>query len=245
MSISRDVFLYWAVFQLTVGWIGTDAFTTPLSTTAFHQSSTAVRPTTTTSLYMNKKKSSKKKTKKASPTKSQGFGGGGGGGGSAAAAIANDEEIAVFGRGDPFYNFKFAGGVVPGIQTPQKVVNVDKTKIIVPDYAADGIPKKGKAGNLLPWIIEVKTPEEIVKMRAAGKLAREVLDMAGRAVQVGVSTDEIDQLVHDYVIKVRWKTSSFQTLALLVLFVVSRCVVVSNLFVLFLSALNKPGRLPT
>ena len=204
MSISRDVFLYWAVFQLTVGWIGTDAFTTPLSTTAFHQSSTAVRPTSTTSLYMNKKKSSKKKTKKASPTKSQGFGGGGGGGGSAAAAIANDEEIAVFGRGDPFYNFKFAGGVVPGIQTPQKVVNVDKTKIIVPDYAADGIPKKGKAGNLLPWIIEVKTPEEIVKMRAAGKLAREVLDMAGRAVQVGVSTDEIDQLVHDYVIKVRW-----------------------------------------
>jgi methionyl aminopeptidase len=54
----------------------------------------------------------------------------------------------------------------------------------------------------LPWIIEVKTPEEIEKMRAAGRVAREVLDCAGRAVRPGITTDEIDNIVHAETIKV-------------------------------------------
>jgi len=37
----------------------------------------------------------------------------------------------------------------------------------------------------LPWVIEVKKPDEIEKMRAAGKVAREVLDAAGRIVKPG------------------------------------------------------------
>ena len=45
---------------------------------------------------------------------------------------------------------------------------------------------------MLPWIVEVKTAEEIIKMRAAGKVAREVLDIAGKAVRPGITTDEID-----------------------------------------------------
>ena len=40
--------------------------------------------------------------------------------------------------------------------------------------------------------IEVKSEEAIAKMRAAGKAAREVLDIAGRLVKEGVTTDEID-----------------------------------------------------
>ena len=55
---------------------------------------------------------------------------------------------------------------------------------------------------MLPWVIEVKTPEEIEKMRVAGSVAREVLDIAGRAVAVGVTTDEIDELVHRETLKV-------------------------------------------
>ena len=55
---------------------------------------------------------------------------------------------------------------------------------------------------MLPWVVEVKTAEEIVKMRAAGKVAREVLDIAGRAVKAGITTDEIDALVHEETIKV-------------------------------------------
>jgi methionyl aminopeptidase len=54
----------------------------------------------------------------------------------------------------------------------------------------------------MPWIVESKTPEEIEKMRAAGRVAREVLDIAGRAVRVGITTDEIDQLVHAETLKV-------------------------------------------
>lgn len=55
-----------------------------------------------------------------------------------------------------------------------------------PDYAEDGIPKARSA--LFPWIIEVKREEEIEKMRVAGRVAREVLDLAGRAVEAGVTT---------------------------------------------------------
>ena len=74
--------------------------------------------------------------------------------------------------------------------------------IIKPDYWQTGVPSKTKKG-LLPWVIEVKTPEEIVKMKEAGVLARHILDLAGRAVRPGITTDEIDTIVHDEIIKVR------------------------------------------
>ena len=73
--------------------------------------------------------------------------------------------------------------------------------IDLPDYALDGRPKKGTSSPLLPWVIEVKKPDEIEKMRAAGKLAREILDLAGRTAQVGVTTDEIDVVVHDAIVE--------------------------------------------
>lgn len=93
--------------------------------------------------------------------------------------------------------FQFAGEVRPGKQSPQRVV--DAPGISCPDYAEDGKPKTGPA--MLPWVIEVKTESDIEKMRAVGKVAREVLDIAGQAVQVGVSTDEIDALVHEETLK--------------------------------------------
>lgn len=55
---------------------------------------------------------------------------------------------------------------------------------------------------MLPWMIEVKTADEILKMKMAGAMAREILDLAGRAVAVGVTTDEIDALVHEEIVKV-------------------------------------------
>lgn len=64
-----------------------------------------------------------------------------------------------------------------------------------PDYALDGVPKARPA--LFPWVIEAKRADEIEKMRRAGRVAREVLDMAGRAVGPGITTDEIDRIVHD------------------------------------------------
>ncbi|AWL12613.1 Methionyl aminopeptidase [Saliniradius amylolyticus] len=46
----------------------------------------------------------------------------------------------------------------------------------------------------------IKTPEEIEKMRVAGKLASEVLDMIGPYVKKGVTTGELDKICHDYIV---------------------------------------------
>ena len=49
--------------------------------------------------------------------------------------------------------------------------------------------------------VSIKTPEEITKMRTAGRLAAQVLDMIGPHVAPGVTTDELDTLCHDYSVK--------------------------------------------
>lgn len=49
--------------------------------------------------------------------------------------------------------------------------------------------------------VHIKTPQEIEKMRLAGQLAADVLEMITPHVQVGVTTEELDKLVHDYVVE--------------------------------------------
>ncbi len=51
--------------------------------------------------------------------------------------------------------------------------------------------------------ISIKTPEEIEKMRVAGRLAAEVLEMIEPHVQPGVTTGELDRICHDYIIEVQ------------------------------------------
>ena len=48
--------------------------------------------------------------------------------------------------------------------------------------------------------ITIKTPQEQEKMRVAGRLAAEVLDMIGPHVQPGVSTDELDRICNEYIV---------------------------------------------
>lgn len=48
--------------------------------------------------------------------------------------------------------------------------------------------------------ISIKTPEEIEKMRVAGRLAAEVLEMIEPHVKPGVTTTELDRLCHDYIV---------------------------------------------
>lgn len=49
----------------------------------------------------------------------------------------------------------------------------------------------------------LKTPDEIEKMRVAGRLAAEVLDMIGEHVRAGITTDELDRICHDYIVNVQ------------------------------------------
>lgn len=48
--------------------------------------------------------------------------------------------------------------------------------------------------------ITIKTSDEIEKMRVAGRLAAEVLEMIGPHVKPGVTTDELDAICHDYIV---------------------------------------------
>jgi methionyl aminopeptidase len=48
--------------------------------------------------------------------------------------------------------------------------------------------------------VSIKTPDEIEKMRVAGRLASEVLDFIGPYVKPGVTTEELDRLCHDYMV---------------------------------------------
>lgn len=57
----------------------------------------------------------------------------------------------------------------------------------------------GAAANTKTNGAKIKTPEQIEKMRVAGKLAARVLDYIGEHVRPGVSTGELDRLCHDYI----------------------------------------------
>lgn len=48
--------------------------------------------------------------------------------------------------------------------------------------------------------VTIKTPEEINKMRVAGHLAAQVLTMITPYVKIGVTTDELNQICHDYIV---------------------------------------------
>jgi len=51
--------------------------------------------------------------------------------------------------------------------------------------------------------IELKTPQDVEKMRVAGRLAGEVLDFIAPHVKPGVSTGRLDRLCHDYMVDVQ------------------------------------------
>ena len=48
--------------------------------------------------------------------------------------------------------------------------------------------------------ISIKSSDQIDKMRVAGKLASSVLEMIGDYVKVGVTTDKLDQICHDFIV---------------------------------------------
>ena len=51
--------------------------------------------------------------------------------------------------------------------------------------------------------VTLKSPEDIAKMRVAGRLAADVLQMVAPHVQAGVSTAELDRICHDYIVDVQ------------------------------------------
>ncbi|KAI0281364.1 methionine aminopeptidase [Russula aff. rugulosa BPL654] len=93
---------------------------------------------------------------------------------------------------NPFPNFSFSGLLRPVYPLSPKRVVPDH--IPRPDYAEDGIPiSETRRAGLPPRILSL---EEQEKMRTVCRLAREVLDIAASHVRPGITTDEIDDVVH-------------------------------------------------
>ena len=72
-----------------------------------------------------------------------------------------------------------------------------------PDYAVTGFPASEVEAdeNWKKGYVPVKTKREIEGMREACRVAREVLDTATSMVKEGVTTDELDRVVHDTAIE--------------------------------------------
>ena len=51
--------------------------------------------------------------------------------------------------------------------------------------------------------VRLKTPDEIAKMRVAGRLAADVLEMIGEHVVPGVTTAHLNDICHDYIVNVQ------------------------------------------
>ncbi|KAL7440514.1 hypothetical protein ACHAXH_009290 [Discostella pseudostelligera] len=124
--------------------------------------------------------------------KSKSGAGAGGGRGGFGKKVATNINIRTKSRPDN-NNFFYAGSIRPHDISPSRIVD-PATVLSLPDYAIDGVPKQKSP----PGRIEIKSPEDITKMRAAGKVARQVLDIAGALVasQPGITTDAIDAAVH-------------------------------------------------
>jgi len=82
---------------------------------------------------------------------------------------------------------KYSGRLRPGKRVPPRAV---PPHIARPDYADDGVPKHGRLS------IDAKTGALADAMREASRISREVLDCAVAAARAGVTTDEIDAVVH-------------------------------------------------
>ncbi|EGC32300.1 hypothetical protein DICPUDRAFT_49665, partial [Dictyostelium purpureum] len=97
-----------------------------------------------------------------------------------------------------FRHYKFTGPLRPAKVTPMRKV---PEGIQLTDYAIGSIPISEKASDRKNAPIVVHTPEEIEIMRELGKMSREVLDIAGHSAKVGMTTEELDIIVHNSIVE--------------------------------------------
>lgn len=95
---------------------------------------------------------------------------------------------------DPFPESTYTGKLRAAYPlSPRRAVRDD---IQLPDYAKDGQPRsEQKLGR--STVIRACTPEEVEKMREVCRLGREIIDLAGAAIKPGVTTEELDRIIHE------------------------------------------------
>jgi methionyl aminopeptidase len=78
----------------------------------------------------------------------------------------------------------------PGVVSPRRAV---PGHVVRPEYAATGRPRTQGS--------DVRTPDELARMRRACAAAARVLRLAGEAVRPGVTTDGLDGLAHAEIVR--------------------------------------------
>lgn len=82
------------------------------------------------------------------------------------------------------------GFLIPGkISKPLSV----PSEIIRPEYVGKAAPSEWTGGH-------IKTPEQVAKIRAAGKIAAQAIELVGDHAKPGVTTDELDRIAHEFIV---------------------------------------------
>ena len=87
---------------------------------------------------------------------------------------------------DPKTGYLYAGQVSPIRAVPAQIAR--------PEYV-------GKKGPAKFTGSDVKTPEQIERIRRAGRLAAQATELVGEHAKPGVTTDELDRIAHDFLIR--------------------------------------------
>jgi len=82
------------------------------------------------------------------------------------------------------------GHLVKGQLSPLRLV---PQTIVRPEYVGKSAPAKFTGSD-------VKTAEQVAKIRAAGKIAAQAIQLVGEHCKPGVTTDELDRIGHEFVI---------------------------------------------
>jgi methionyl aminopeptidase len=82
------------------------------------------------------------------------------------------------------------GHLVKGQLSPMRLV---PQTIVRPEYVGKSAPAKFTGSD-------VKTAEQVSKIRAAGKIAAQAIQLVGEHCKPGVTTDELDRIGHEFVI---------------------------------------------
>jgi methionyl aminopeptidase len=79
---------------------------------------------------------------------------------------------------------------MPGVVSKPLTVPKGITR---PEYVGKKAPAEWTGGH-------VKTQEQVEKIRAAGKLAAQAIELAGKSIVPGMRTNDLDVIVHDFLI---------------------------------------------
>jgi methionyl aminopeptidase len=82
------------------------------------------------------------------------------------------------------------GHLTMGKLSPTRLV---PPSIVRPEYVGKAAPAKFTGSD-------VKTAEQVAKIRAAGRIAAQAIALVGEACKPGVTTDELDRIGHEFVI---------------------------------------------